>query len=1140
MDLDKGLNLELVQEKFATPLDIDGVVHSSPKGETSKNLLEKKLIDPFDDIDDLSNPEDVGVSGIPDDDPDKTSSRRPNTDPINGTNWRILTPRPPEPGMPDNNLRGFTTESLETLTENNATSPEILRVSITEDENDGDFSDDDLSLREAIHLANEDSLQKYTIILPSAETYFLTLGGTGDLLGDLDIENKNITIKSEGSDKAIIDASTLSVRDRVFDIHEGANVTFDNLKITGGFVGDDWGGGIQVEDASLEIKNSIIEKNTGDIGGGISFRGYTDQVFLKISNSEFLTNTALSYGGGAHISVGTYKIEKTKFVENEALDGDGGGLSISAPQGEISESSIKSNSAKTNGGGISSRGEQLIIRDTSIEANNSDADGGAVSQTTAGSVLKIENTSITDNLADNGGGLYLKSGTTYVTDNKIHDNSTREGGTGFRKGGGAYIDNDAIFERSDITNSQSIGAGGGIYLEGKLTFLNGKIDGNKTIRDSGGGVFASRHSKLEIIDSIVTNNTASLTGGGINLDSTDSGSSKAILEGSLVAFNIAPTGGGIFIDGGDSVDKFKSSASELKVYDSTLAGNRAIKGGAIANEGKLIIIGSTLSYNSALVDGGAIIAASGSDTILPCLGGIGSCDINKAEASTTIIFNTSFGFNTADADGDDNGTGNAIYTPSNAQGNPDLGISVVLGQINLYNSIIDSGGDEKDDIAGTIFARNTLIRKVSDENRVMGVDNILNEDARLDPNLDFNGGLTPNHNLLSDSPAIGAGNIDLLPPDTRDIDDDGDLEERLPLDQNRNERVSDNSLDLGSVQFQEQTTPEDPTISVNDFTVVEGLDNQGVFTVSLSDASTQPITVEYITVDDTATAEADYQTIQGTLTFAPGETTKTVAVDILDDDLNEANETFKLVLSNPSNATLADGEGVATISDTLFSARNTNLPTGVENLSLRGSKDRKGRGNSNNNIILGNRGDNLLLGGDGDDTINGRAGNDTINGGQGDDLLIGSHDDDLLRGQAGRDKLLGGDGNDYLYGGLERDTLSGGEGNDWLFGNQDRDILQGNDDDDTLQGGEGNDILIGGDGMDVFVLEVNQGRDTIRDYVDGIDKFGLSNSLTYDDLNIKNNFDRTATIIRDNLNQAIAVVRGIEASMVTEQDFMEV
>ena len=76
------------------------------------------------------------------------------------------------------------------------------------------------------------------------------------------------------------------------------------------------------------------------------------------------------------------------------------------------------------------------------------------------------------------------------------------------------------------------------------------------------------------------------------------------------------------------------------------------------------------------------------------------------------------------------------------------------------------------------------------------------------------------------------------------------------------------------------------------------------FTVNLSAASSSAVTVNYATANGTATAGSDYTATSGVLTFAAGETSKTVAVSVLGDTVVESNETFTLNLSNPSGATL--------------------------------------------------------------------------------------------------------------------------------------------------------------------------------------------------------------------------------------------
>ncbi|MFM6617058.1 MAG: Calx-beta domain-containing protein, partial [Microcystis panniformis] len=112
------------------------------------------------------------------------------------------------------------------------------------------------------------------------------------------------------------------------------------------------------------------------------------------------------------------------------------------------------------------------------------------------------------------------------------------------------------------------------------------------------------------------------------------------------------------------------------------------------------------------------------------------------------------------------------------------------------------------------------------------------------------------------------------------------------------------------------------SLSINDVTVTEG--NSGttnaVFTVSLSSAASTVVSVNYATANGTATAGTDYTAIPPTtLTFNPGETSKTITVAVNGDNQVELNETFFLNLSNlqanGSNVTLADNQGQGTINN---------------------------------------------------------------------------------------------------------------------------------------------------------------------------------------------------------------------------------
>ena len=121
----------------------------------------------------------------------------------------------------------------------------------------------------------------------------------------------------------------------------------------------------------------------------------------------------------------------------------------------------------------------------------------------------------------------------------------------------------------------------------------------------------------------------------------------------------------------------------------------------------------------------------------------------------------------------------------------------------------------------------------------------------------------------------------------------------------------------GQGSARSQTTTPLPSLSVNNVTVAEG--NTGTvaatFTLTLAPASGRTVSVDYATADVTAIAPGDYTAGSGTVTFAAGETTKQVTVLVNGDTLDESNETFTVNLSNAPNATIADSQGVGTITD---------------------------------------------------------------------------------------------------------------------------------------------------------------------------------------------------------------------------------
>ncbi len=189
-------------------------------------------------------------------------------------------------------------------------------------------------------------------------------------------------------------------------------------------------------------------------------------------------------------------------------------------------------------------------------------------------------------------------------------------------------------------------------------------------------------------------------------------------------------------------------------------------------------------------------------------------------------------------------------------------------------------------------------------------------------------------------------------------------------------------------------------ISEPNVSIVEGNDGKklAAINVSLNVASSEAVTVNYKTNDGSAMADNDYTGTTGTLTFAKGETTQTINVEIVGDNLMEEDENFTVTLSAPTNAKLANDRATVTIISDDFPTEND---------------DKLIAPASNDNIDALNGNDNVN-GADGNDTLLGGAGNDTLNGGNGDDLLSGNDDNDILIDNSGKDTLSGGTGDDVF------------------------------------------------------------------------------------------------------------------------------
>jgi CSLREA domain-containing protein len=419
--------------------------------------------------------------------------------------------------------------------------------------------------------------------------------------------------------------------------------------------------------------------------------------------------------------------------------------------------------------------DQLLI-DKNLTVNGPGASGLTVQRSTAQNTPDFRIFDIAANTTVTISGLTITGGSAPQNGNA----GTETGNTG----GGIFNAGTLTIADSAVTNNQTslspgMGYGGGIFNNGSLTITNSAITNNQTSPSEsagfGGGIA----------------NSGSLLIKGSTL------SGNKVGDNPTAAYFSSPTAGG----GGGAI---YSSSGNVTIANSTLSDNRAGKGatstnsfngdggdgGAIFYRGStLIIVNSTVSGNRA-GDGGGSGAQMGDAGLGGGITNIGTatimnCTITANQAGDGAVANT------------DDGSGGGILNN---------GTLTILGNIIAGNSTVAAGAigpDIRGGGSGNIKSDGyNLIQDPSGAtitpNPNAGPD-MTGVDPRLGP-LGDNGGPTQTHLLLPDSPAIDAGNPSALPPDTYDLNNNGNTSEPLPVDQRGFARVVNSKFDIGAVE----------------------------------------------------------------------------------------------------------------------------------------------------------------------------------------------------------------------------------------------------------------------------------------------------------------------------------------------------
>ena len=374
--------------------------------------------------------------------------------------------------------------------------PALFTVTTTLDE--VTLGDGKLSLREAITKADLQGGAD-TIVLP-AGVFQSAISGASDNLnfsGDFDITD-SLAILGAGAGLTVIDGHQF---DRVFDVRgtdaQPIKVILQGLTIRNGTAaGATAGGGIQILDANLVVRDSTIVGNHATaFGGGI-------------------------YATNAVAGTGNVTVVRSTVARNVAGT-SGGGISIDAQNGllKVTNSTVRRNLAGLNGGGLAA--STITLTNSTVSGNFAEIGGGidAISAT-------LTNSTISDNVAaSSSGGMDTVSATL--------TNCTIAGNFSGGEGGGVRVSAEATVTNSTISGNVAMTAGGGLDA-GTANLTNCTICGNSA-GTTGGGLFATRAA---VLNCTIAENSAH-TGGGLY---HKSGSSFSV-KNTIVAMNLVDDGG---------------------------------------------------------------------------------------------------------------------------------------------------------------------------------------------------------------------------------------------------------------------------------------------------------------------------------------------------------------------------------------------------------------------------------------------------------------------------------------------------------------------------------------------------------------------------------------------------------------------
>ena len=416
-------------------------------------------------------------------------------------------------------------------------------------------------------------------------------------------------------------------------VSDKSHVTIQNGSTIQGNTGTR-GGGIYVENSTVEVKNSMIDGNTADdvpkkapnsnkgLGGGI----YSYESTLTVTDSTISGNEAKG-------STSLIWYNSKDEISSEALGNGGGGICAVGKKSDVTLDGVTvtgnkaTYSKKGTGAGIEAQGGSLTVKDSTISNNEAQGNGGGIFSA-EGNVLDVSGSTIQGNKADNGGGIHMGEARdtsktpskATITDTKILENEA----IGSGEGGGVYVGSpraDATLKGCTVANNKSVSTGGGIAAKlSTVTLDDTTVENNQAV--NGGGLFhlgiAVPGSLTLQNGSIIRNNTASSMGGGLFLW----GNVGLKSDNSEISGNKALYGAGIAAS--QYTANFASPKLELvdTKVNSNGDANTVMGGGIYAAQGVVLNAKNTKFLDNTAKSGGGILLWSNS-----------SADLNNSEVS---------------------------------------------------------------------------------------------------------------------------------------------------------------------------------------------------------------------------------------------------------------------------------------------------------------------------------------------------------------------------------------------------------------------------------------------------------------------------------------------------------------------------